>query len=75
MLTRQPCPDAGIPVAFCALVLLARHIRRRDTAGQAVSAAMAAYDQGFRPTAFERFIGERQKSARARCLPPSGRLR
>ncbi|MFI8293485.1 hypothetical protein ACIGBL_30545 [Streptomyces sp. NPDC085614] len=35
------------------LALLARHVRRRGTAGAALTAAMAAYDEAFRVTAHE----------------------
>jgi hypothetical protein len=41
----------AVPMAF--LALLAVHVRRRGTAGAAVAAALAAYDEALHETAYE----------------------
>lgn len=47
---------ASALATMVALGLLARRIRRRGTAGQALGAAMAAYDEAMRPSEYEAFI-------------------
>ena len=39
-----------------ALALLALHVRRNGSAGPAIGAAMAAYDEAMRPTAYDTFV-------------------
>lgn len=57
-----------------ALGLLARRIRRRGTAGQALGAAMAAYDEAMRPSEYEAFIEMQAQGERAVQAPtPSKR--
>ncbi|WP_330173658.1 hypothetical protein OG875_08785 [Streptomyces sp. NBC_01498] len=49
-----PLAVVGCLVAVLgAFGLLARHVRRRGTAGAAITAAMASYDEAFRVTAYE----------------------
>jgi hypothetical protein len=60
---------AALGAVMYALVLLARRIRRRGTAGLAIAAAMAAYDEGFRPTAYESFVEMREQSERSQQAP------
>lgn len=57
----------GVIVALlaAAMALLARRVRRRGTAGQALAAAMAAYDEGFRSTAHDSFVEMKTQSERA----------
>lgn len=57
------------------LVFMARHVRRSGTAGQAVAAAMAAYDQGFHSTAYDAFIEVRAQDDRTHKAPDSAKLR
>ena len=64
-----------LAVVLWGLVLLARRTRRRGTAGQVIAAAMAAYDQGFHPTAYETFVELRSQDERTQQTPaPGGRL-
>jgi hypothetical protein len=55
------------------LTFLARRIRRRGAAGQAIAGAMAAFDEGFRSTGHDTFVemqaqDERGGSARSEDL-------
>jgi hypothetical protein len=43
---------------------LARRVRRRGTAGQALAAPMAAYDEGFHGTAHDAFVELRAEDER-----------
>ncbi|MFD1723063.1 hypothetical protein [Amnibacterium endophyticum] len=45
-----------VTVTMWVLVLLARRVRRRGTAGQAVAAAMAAYDEAMHLTAHVAYV-------------------
>lgn len=47
---------AAVAVVMAALVWLARRMRRRGTAGQALWAAMAAYDEAMHVTAYEAYV-------------------
>ncbi|SDK17497.1 hypothetical protein [Streptomyces indicus] len=49
--------SAGFAAVLGLCALLARHVRRRGTGGAGVAAAMAAYDEAFRVTAYEAHQG------------------
>lgn len=59
----------ALAVVLLGLVLLARRIRRRGAAGQAIAAAMAAHDEGFHPTAHETFVELRAQDERPQQAP------
>lgn len=61
-----------LAAAMVMLALLARRVRRRGTAGQALAAAMAAYDEGFRSTAHDSFVEMKTQSERAQEAPAPG---
>lgn len=63
----------GTLAAMALLGLLARRIRRRGTAGQALGAAMAAYDEAMRPSEYEAFIEMQAQSERALQIPTPGK--
>ena len=46
----------GIAAVMLALVLVATRVRRRGTAGPAISAAMAAYDEAMHSSAHDTFV-------------------
>lgn len=54
----------GVSLTMCLLILLARHVRRRGTAGQALAAAMAAYDESMHVTAHEAYVEVRSQDER-----------
>lgn len=59
--------------AMAGLTFLARRIRRRGAAGQAIAEAVAAFDEGFRSTGHDTVVGmqaqdERGGSARSEDL-------
>ena len=56
---------AALAVALGAFVLLARHARRRGTAGSAIAGAMAAYDEGMHGTAHDAFVEVQEQDRRA----------
>lgn len=61
-------------LVMVALALLAHRIRRRGTAGPAIGAAMAAYDEAVRPTEYEAFLEMQAQSERSVATPaPSDR--
>jgi hypothetical protein len=47
---------AGCAVAMAGLALAARRIRRSGTAGPAIGAAMAAYDEAMHASAHQTFV-------------------
>ena len=47
---------AGVAVAMAGLDLLALRVRRRGTAGPAIGAAMAAYDEAMHSTAHDAYV-------------------
>jgi hypothetical protein len=55
------------------LVLLAQRVRRRGGAGQALAAAMAAYDEGFHSTAHDAFVEMRALDERPQEAPSPGK--
>ncbi len=61
--------------AMWGLALMARRIRRRGAAGQAVAAAMAAYDEGFHTTAHDTFVEMRAQDERPQLAPSAGKRR
>lgn len=54
----------GMAALLVTLVLLARRIRRRGTAGPAIGAAMAAYDEAMHSTAHSAFVEMREQDDR-----------
>lgn len=64
---------AMLGVAMFALALMAKRIRRRGAAGQAIAAAMAAYDEGFHSTAHDTFVEMRAQDERPQQAPSPGR--
>lgn len=63
---------ACLAVVMAALALVARRVRRRGTAGQALAAAMAAFDEGFHATAHDAFVETRTQGDRGRHVPAPG---
>lgn len=57
------------------LAAIARRIRRRGAAGQAIAAAMAAYDEGFHSTAHDTFVELRAQDERTQQSPTPGKKR
>ena len=64
---------AGIVVVMAGLALLALRIRRRGTAGPAIGAAMAAYDEAMHSTAHDTFV--EVQAQKDRTVPASVRKR
>ncbi|WP_054679027.1 hypothetical protein [Microbacterium sp. No. 7] len=50
--------------SMAGLALMARRVRRRGSAGPAVAAAMAAFDEGFHSTAHDTFVELRTQDER-----------
>ncbi|MFF9847601.1 hypothetical protein [Streptomyces litmocidini] len=63
----------GLAAVLAALVWLARHVRRRGTAGAGVVAALASWEEAYRVTAHESYW-EIKAQAERRCsaLSPDG---
>jgi hypothetical protein len=59
---------AVVVAAMVGLALIARRARRTGTAGQALAAAMAAYDEGMHPTAFEAYVEVRREDERGAAM-------
>ncbi|RZU65994.1 hypothetical protein EV379_2339 [Microterricola gilva] len=59
----------GTVVVLLGLALLAQRIRRRGTAGPAIGAAMAAYDQAMHVTAYETFLEMQAQDERVTPTP------
>lgn len=55
-----------------ALALVARRVRRPGTAGQALAAAMAAFDEGFHSTARDAFVEMKSQDKRGHQTPSPG---
>jgi hypothetical protein len=64
---------ASLGAVMWALAIFARRVRRRGTAGQALAAAMAAYDEGFHSTAHDTFVEMKTQDARGQASVPGGR--
>lgn len=64
---------ASLSVAMCGLAVVARRVRRRGAAGQAIAAAMAAYDEGFHATAYNAFVEIRAQDERPQQSPSPGK--
>jgi hypothetical protein len=65
---------AGTALVLVALVLVARRMRRRGSAGAAIGAAMAAYDEAMHPLAHDAALEQRAQDDRAApVMAPSGR--
>lgn len=63
---------AGVCLVLVALGLIARGLRRRGTAGPAISAAMAAYDEAMHSTAHDTFVEVQAQKDRAVAAPAAG---
>jgi len=57
------------------LALVAVRVRRRGTAGPAIGAAMAAYDEAMHSTAHDTFVELREQDDRTRPLPATDPVR
>ncbi|MFT4234412.1 MAG: hypothetical protein QM607_05370 [Microbacterium sp.] len=60
---------ALMAAVMAGLLLLARRVKRRGTAGQAIAAAMAAYDQGFHSTAYDTYVEVQSQDERTQQSP------
>jgi hypothetical protein len=60
-------------IAMVGLGLFARRVRRRGVAGQAIAAAMAAYDEGLHSAAHDTFVELRAQDERAPATPSPGK--
>lgn len=56
---------AGTAAVLVVLVLVARRMRRRGSAGAAIGAAMAAYDEAMHPLAHDAVLEQRVQEERA----------
>ena len=59
----------GVAVVMSGLARIAVRVRRRGTAGLAIGAAMAAYDEAMNSTAHDSFVELREQDDRTRPLP------
>jgi hypothetical protein len=55
-----------------ALAMFARRVRRHGTAGQALAAAMASYDEGFHSTAHDTFVEMKTQDERGQQASVAG---
>ncbi|MFK0232492.1 hypothetical protein [Streptomyces vinaceus] len=63
----------GLAAVLAALVWLARHVRRRGTAGAAITGALASWEEAYRVTAHESHWEIRAQAERqAPSLSPDG---
>ena len=62
-------------VVMAGLALVAVRIRRRGSAGPAIGAAMAAYDEAMHSTAYDTFTELREQDERTRPLPATDPVR
>lgn len=60
---------ASVIAVMGALSMLARSLRRRGTAGPAIAAAMAAYDEAMHSTAHDTFVEVQAQKDRAIPIP------
>jgi len=63
---------AGTAVVLVALVLVARRIRRRGSAGAAIGAAMAAYDEAMHPLGHDAAVEQRAQDERTASITSPG---
>jgi hypothetical protein len=63
---------AGTAVVLVALVLVARRMRRRGSAGAAIGAAMAAYDEAMHPLAHDAAVELRAQDDRTAPVAAPG---
>jgi hypothetical protein len=66
------CAFAALGVVLVLLVVVARWMRRRGSAGQAIGAAMAAYDEALHTTAHASFVEMQEQKDRPSAVPPPG---
>lgn len=65
---------AGVILVMAGLAVLAVRIRRRGSAGPAIGAAMAAYDEAMHSTAHSTFVEVQAQKGRAIPIPaPDGK--
>ena len=62
----------GSAATLTGLAFLARRIRRRGTAGPAIGAAMAAYDEAMHATAHQTFVEVQAQRDRTHERPAPG---
>jgi hypothetical protein len=62
----------GTAAVLVALVLVARRLRRRGSAGAAIGAAMAAYDEAMHPLGYEAAVEVRAQDDRAASVTAAG---
>lgn len=60
---------AGVAAVMAALAALAIRVRRRGTAGPAIGAAMAAYDEVMHSTAHDQFVEMQAEADRVTPAP------
>ncbi|MFG2458244.1 hypothetical protein ACGFWE_14390 [Streptomyces sp. NPDC048523] len=60
---------AGLAVTLALFALLARHVRRRGTAGGALRGALAAHDEAFHGTAADSYCELQVQTDRRAPLP------
>ena len=63
----------GVAVVMAALAMLATRVRRRGTAGPAIGAAMAAYDEAMHASAHATFVELQEQEQRPSPAPAPGR--
>jgi len=62
-------------VVMAGLALVAVRVRRRGSAGPAIGAAMAAYDEAMHSTVYDTFTELREQDERTRPLPATDPVR
>ncbi|CAM5239691.1 hypothetical protein GCM10010329_45410 [Streptomyces spiroverticillatus] len=66
----------GLLAAVAGFALLARHVRRRGTAGAGVAAALASWEEAYRVTSYEAYVEVRAQAERQTpVLSPDGHWR
>lgn len=60
---------AGVAAVMAGLAVLAIRVRRRGTAGPAIGAAMAAYDEAMHSTAHDQFVEMQAEADRVTPAP------
>ena len=63
---------AAAVLLIAGLVVIATRVRRRGSAGPAIGAAMAAYDEAMHSTAHSAFVEQQQQNDRRVVVPADG---
>ncbi len=63
---------AGAAAAMAGLALVARRVRRRGSAGPAIAAAMAAFDEAMHATGYDAFAEMQVQQNRTNAVPAPG---